>query len=55
MHISVGFFSNGMYSVLTILPNYLQMINLITLFMKKKIFKNIDEKNGPENFDINKF
>ena len=32
------FFSDGMYNVLTILCNYLQMINQITLFMKKKIF-----------------
>ena len=30
------FFLDGMYSVLTILCNYLQMINQITLFMKKK-------------------
>ena len=36
MHISVGFFSDVMYGVLTILCNYLQMINQITLFMKKK-------------------
>ena len=44
MHISV-FFSDGMYIVLTILCNYLQMINQITLFMKKKIFfLNIDVK-----------
>ena len=40
MHISVGFFSSdGMYSVLTILYNYLQMDNQITLFIKKKYFK----------------
>ena len=38
MHISV-FFSDGMYSVLTILCNYLQMITQITLFMKKKYYK----------------
>ena len=38
MHISV-FFSDGMYSVLTILCNYLQIINQITLFMKKNILK----------------
>ena len=43
MHISV-FFSDGMYSVLTILCNYLQMIDQITIFMKKKIFSNIDVK-----------
>ena len=43
MHISV-FFSDGMYSVLTILCNYLQMINQITLFMKKNFFLNIDVK-----------
>ena len=43
MHISV-FFSNGMYSVLTMLWNYLQMINQITLFMKKKFLLNIDAK-----------
>ena len=33
-----------MYSVLTILCNYLQMINQITLIMEKKKFLNIDEK-----------
>ena len=38
IHISV-FFSDGMYSVLTILCNYLQMMNQITLFMKKNILK----------------
>ena len=38
------FFSDGMYSVLTILCNYLQMINQITLFMEKKFFLNIDVK-----------
>ena len=37
IHISV-FVSDGMYSVLIILCNYLQMINQIALFMKKKIF-----------------
>ena len=43
MHISV-FSSDVMYSVLTILCNYLQMINQIILFMKKKFFLNIDVK-----------
>ena len=43
MHISV-FFSNGMYSVLTTLCNYLQMINQITLFMKKIYFKILMQK-----------
>ena len=33
-----------MYSVLTILYNYLQMNNQITLFMKKIFFLNIDVK-----------
>ena len=42
MHISV-FFSDGMYSVLSVLYNYLQFNNQITLFMKKKK-KNIDVK-----------
>ena len=37
-----------MYSVLTILYHYLQMNNQITLFMKKKIFKNIDVKIAPK-------
>ena len=68
MHISV-FFSDGMYSVLTILCNYLQIINQITLFIKKKYFKILAAEMGrargmgragdtgycPENFDINKF
>ena len=33
------FFSDGMYSVLIILCNYLQMIDQITLFIKKNILK----------------
>ena len=37
------FFPDGMYSVLTILCNYLQMINQITLF-KKIYFLNINVK-----------
>ena len=45
MHIAV-FFSDGMYSVLTILYNYLQMNNQITLFMH--FFKNIDVKIAPK-------
>ena len=47
MHISV-FFSDGMYSALIILYNYLQMNNQITLFMKKKFFLNIDVKIAPK-------
>ena len=43
------FFSAGMYSVLTILCNYLQIINQITLFMKKNFFfLNIDVKIAPK-------
>ena len=44
MHISV-LFPDGMYSVLTILYNYLPMNNQITLFIKKK---NIDVKIAPK-------
>ena len=43
MHISV-FLPDGMYSVLTILFNYLQMTYQITLFMKKKKILNTDLK-----------
>ena len=44
MHISMCFFSDDKYSVLTIVCNYLQMNNQISLFLKKICVRKLHRK-----------